>query len=82
MTQAIRPGEWLEPDSGQGLGLEDVGPGTFAMRISTDRYTSREYAQLERDRIWMRAWQIAGRVDELPKAGDWKEYRDPTTSRS
>ena len=23
----------------------------------------------------MRVWQIVGRVDELPKAGDWKEYR-------
>ena len=22
----------------------------------------------------MRVWQIAGRVDELPKVGDWKEY--------
>jgi phenylpropionate dioxygenase-like ring-hydroxylating dioxygenase large terminal subunit len=23
----------------------------------------------------MRVWQVAGRVDELPEAGDWKEYR-------
>ena len=23
----------------------------------------------------MRVWQIAGRVDDLPKVGDWKEYR-------
>ena len=23
----------------------------------------------------MRVWQIAGRVDELPEAGDWKEHR-------
>ena len=52
-----------------------LGDRTFAMRISTDRYTSREYAALERDRIWMRVWQIAGRVDELPKVGDWKQYK-------
>ena len=23
----------------------------------------------------MRVWQIVGRVDELPKVGDWKEYK-------
>ena len=23
----------------------------------------------------MRVWQIAGRVDEMPKAGDWKQYK-------
>ena len=75
MTRALRPGEWVEPESGLGLSLADIGRDAFNMRISTDRYTSREYAQLERDRIWMRVWQIAGRVDELPKVGDWKQYR-------
>ncbi len=75
MTQTIRPGEWLNPDSGIGLGLEDVKPGTFSMNISTERYTSAEYAALERERIWSRVWQVAGRVDDLPKAGDWKRYQ-------
>ncbi len=45
------------------------------MRISTDRYTSREIQERERELIWMRVWQVAGRADELPNAGDWKEYR-------
>lgn len=75
MTRALRPGEWVEPESGLGQSLADIGRDAYEMRISTDRYTSREYAQLERDRIWMRVWQIAGRVDELPKVGDWKQYR-------
>ncbi|AFM19850.1 Rieske (2Fe-2S) domain-containing protein [Mycolicibacterium chubuense NBB4] len=75
MTQTTRPGHWVEPDSGIGLGLEDIGPGTYNMNIATDRYTSRDYAARERERIWMRAWQIAGRVDELPKVGDWKQYK-------
>jgi nitrite reductase/ring-hydroxylating ferredoxin subunit len=44
------------------------------LRISTDRYTSREFQERERDMIWMRVWQVAGRADELPVAGDWKEY--------
>lgn len=71
MTSATRPGEWVDTASG----LADIGPGTFDMRISTDRYTSSEYQQREREAIWMRVWQIAGRVDDLPKVGDWKEYR-------
>ena len=70
-----RSGEWLDPDSGLGLGLEDVPPGTFNMTIPTDRYTSPEYARREREAIWMRVWQIVGRVDELPKVGDWKRYQ-------
>ncbi|BDB44575.1 MULTISPECIES: aromatic ring-hydroxylating oxygenase subunit alpha [Mycobacterium] len=75
MTRTIRPGEWVQSDSGVGSGLADIGPGTFDMRITTERYTSREYAERERHRIWMRVWQIAGRVDELPSVGDWKQYR-------
>ena len=45
------------------------------MRVTTDRYASREYHERERNLLWMRVWQVAGRLDELPKAGDWKEYR-------
>ena len=71
---AMRSGEWLDPDSGLGLGLEDVQPGTFSMTIPTDRYTSREYARQERDAIWKRVWQIVGRAEDLPMRGDWKKY--------
>lgn len=70
-----RPGEWLNPESGLGLGLDDIEPGRFRMTIPTDRYTSPEYAQREREEIWLRVWQVVGRVDELPKAGDWKRYQ-------
>ncbi|ORV46899.1 (2Fe-2S)-binding protein [Mycolicibacter engbaekii] len=72
---ATRSGEWLDPASGLGLGLDDIPPGTFNMTISTDRYTCPQYAAREREAIWMRSWQIVGRVDELPKPGDWKTYR-------
>ena len=44
------------------------------MTIPTDRYTSRDYAQREREAIWMRVWQIVGRAEDLPKPGDWKKY--------
>lgn len=45
------------------------------MKISTDRYTSVDFQQGERDNVWMKVWQVVGREDELAKAGDWKEYR-------
>lgn len=45
------------------------------MRISTDRYYSREFQDAERENIWMKVWQYAGRADELPRPGDWKEHR-------
>ena len=61
---ATRAAEWLDPASGLGLGLDDVQPGTFNMTIASDRYTCPDYAARERDVIWMRTWQIAGRVDE------------------
>ena len=65
-----RPGEWVDTAPG----LADLDFDRYKMRISTDRYTSGEFAERERERIWLRAWQVVGRVDELPEPGDWKEY--------
>src|SRR5262245_43034028 len=48
---------------------------TFNLKISTERYSSREYLEREREMLWMRVWQIVGRADEIPEAGDWMEYR-------
>lgn len=66
-----RPGEWVDTAKG----LSDFTFTEYPMRISTERYTSREYADREREAIWMKVWQVAGRVDELPEVGDWKEYQ-------
>ncbi len=77
MPASTRPGEWVDPASGLGLGLDDVQSGTFNMTISTDRYTcAASTPSASGEAIWMRTWQVAGRVDELPKVGDWKKYRD------
>lgn len=35
------------------------------------RYYSKEFAQLEWDRLWTRIWHVAGRVNELKEAGDY-----------
>jgi phenylpropionate dioxygenase-like ring-hydroxylating dioxygenase large terminal subunit len=68
----VRAGEWVETT---GLGLSDIDYDRLQMHISTQRYTSREFQEREREAIWMRTWQVAGRVDELAEAGAWKEYR-------
>jgi nitrite reductase/ring-hydroxylating ferredoxin subunit len=69
--QAAKPGEGVD----QAPYLSDLDFGRFQMRVSTDRYVSREHHTRERERLWMRAWQVAGRADELPEPGDWMEHR-------
>lgn len=71
IAPATRPGDWVDTAPG----LDDIDFGQYLMRIPTDRYTSRQVADQERERIWTKVWQVAGRVDELPDAGDWKEHR-------
>jgi phenylpropionate dioxygenase-like ring-hydroxylating dioxygenase large terminal subunit len=46
----------------------------FRMRVTTERYSSPAYNERERERLWMRVWQVAGRADELPDVGDWTVY--------
>ena len=70
MKTAI-PGEWVDT----GLGLADIDFDQYSMQVSTDRYTSLQIAEREREAIWSRVWQGAGRADELPDVGDWIEYR-------
>jgi nitrite reductase/ring-hydroxylating ferredoxin subunit len=50
------------------------------MRVTADgfvpkeRYTSREFAELEMEHLWSRVWQIACREEELAAVGDYVEY--------
>lgn len=65
------PGEWM----GKAPLIGGIDFGGWRMRVPTDRYNSAEYARREYERLWDRVWQIAGRADELPNAGDWKAHR-------
>ncbi len=38
------------------------------------RYTSREFFDLEMERLWPRVWQVACREEEIPDPGDFLEY--------
>lgn len=42
--------------------------------IPVERYLSREFAQLETERIWRRVWQMACREEEIPEPGDHIVY--------
>jgi phenylpropionate dioxygenase-like ring-hydroxylating dioxygenase large terminal subunit len=66
----IKSGECID----KGPYLSELDFDAYRMRVTTARYTSREYHARERNLLWMRVWQVAGRTDELAKAGDWKEY--------
>lgn len=65
-----RPGEFVD----KGQLISEIDFSTFNLRLPTDRYRSRAYHEREREHLWMKVWQIAGRADELPQAGDWKTY--------
>jgi phenylpropionate dioxygenase-like ring-hydroxylating dioxygenase large terminal subunit len=43
-------------------------------RISFERYVSRDYVQLEKERLWPRVWQVACREEEIPSPGDYVTY--------
>lgn len=44
------------------------------------RYHSREFAELERERLWKKAWQFACREEDLPNVGDRVPYNVGTLS--
>lgn len=67
---SFAPGDWINNTQL----LSDMDVSALNYKISTDRYTSETYQAREREHIWMKVWQIVGRVDELPNTGDWKVY--------
>src|SRR5262245_10395250 len=56
---------------GPGLSLEEIGGMVL---VPGARYTSREFFDLEMERLWPRVWQIACREEEVPNSGDYFEY--------
>src|ERR1700722_15246663 len=42
--------------------------------VPRERYTSREFADLELERLWSRVWQVACREEEVAEVGGFCEY--------
>jgi phenylpropionate dioxygenase-like ring-hydroxylating dioxygenase large terminal subunit len=43
-------------------------------RVRTERYYDQGFFELEKEMLWPRVWQMACRVEELQKPGDFVEY--------
>ncbi|MDQ4420367.1 aromatic ring-hydroxylating dioxygenase subunit alpha [Sphingobium sp. DEHP117] len=70
MTSKL-PSECIE----RGPRIKDIDFAQFRMHVSTDRYHCPAFHARERERLWMRIWQVAARPDDIPQPGDWTEYR-------
>jgi phenylpropionate dioxygenase-like ring-hydroxylating dioxygenase large terminal subunit len=78
---ARRPGP-----SVQGIFATDLNPPPETMRsespapdqsledLSIERYFARDWHEREVDKIWRKCWQLAGRVEQIPHAGDHIVY--------
>jgi phenylpropionate dioxygenase-like ring-hydroxylating dioxygenase large terminal subunit len=42
--------------------------------IGTEAYLSADYARAERDRLWRKSWLQAGRLEDIPNAGDFLTF--------
>ena len=44
------------------------------LTFSVEPYVSEDYARSESDKLWSKVWQHAGRLEEIPKVGDYLTY--------
>ena len=44
-------------------------------RVPKQRYFDPDFFALEAERLWSRVWQMACRLEEIPRPGDFVEYR-------
>ena len=42
--------------------------------IPRERYYDRSFFELEKQQLWPRVWQVACRLEEIPRVGDYVEY--------
>jgi phenylpropionate dioxygenase-like ring-hydroxylating dioxygenase large terminal subunit len=53
------------------VGMEELSePVTYPV----DSFLSKEYARAEKELLWPKVWQIAGRAEEIPNVGDFITY--------
>lgn len=66
----------LKTDTGKvPAALFETGPvGEAPIEIDVARYFSREFHELEVDRLWRKVWQLACHEDDIPNVGDALPY--------
>ena len=47
---------------------------TSPLHVPAERYYSREFFELEKEKLWPHVWQMAAREEEIPEPGDFVEY--------
>jgi nitrite reductase/ring-hydroxylating ferredoxin subunit len=47
---------------------------TLSHGIRSGRYTDPAFAKLELEKLWLKVWQAAARLDEIPNPGDFTTY--------
>ena len=45
-----------------------------AVTYGTEAFLSAEYAREEKEKLWPRVWQMAGRLEDIPNVGDYFTY--------
>ena len=53
---------------------EPVEELSNAVTIDAEAYICEDYARAERDKLWRKVWQMAGRVEEIPEVGNYLTY--------
>lgn len=43
-------------------------------KVPVERYTSKDWHDIEVEKIWKRVWQMACHEDDIPNVGDWHVY--------
>src|ERR1700757_2186839 len=44
------------------------------LTVPVEAYISPDYARAEKEKLWMKVWQVAGRLEDLPNVGDYITY--------
>ena len=44
------------------------------LTYGTEAFLSRDYAEAEKELLWAKVWQMAGRVEEIPEVGNFMTY--------
>lgn len=63
----------LTPISDPVATVEDID-AERAVTYGTEAFLSKDYLLAEKERLWPQVWQMAGRLEDIPKVGDFFTY--------